>query len=152
MSNRSALGEFVYTDVEFRQYRRRRAVRLLHAGVGFLLAYAIAWSVVALMRGDWPTLILQGISGAGAAWVWFCLSRGRLGLAGHSYFCIVIPVVAGMIALEGVTGPFLSMSHYHLLPLIVGAYLLFFEHSQRGRRVYVGACVHDLCFRRTGSR
>ena len=141
VKNSSALGDFVYTDVEFRQYRRLRAVRLLHAGVGFLLAYAIAWSVVALMRGDWPTLILQGISGAGAAWVWFCLSRGRLGLAGHSYFCIVIPVVAGMIALEGVTGPFLSMSHYHLLPLIVGAYLLFFEHSQRGRRVYVGACV-----------
>jgi len=33
------------------------------------------------------------------------------------------------------------MSHYHLLPLTVGAYLLFFEHSERGRRVYVGGCL-----------
>ncbi|MBN8517321.1 MAG: adenylate/guanylate cyclase domain-containing protein [Candidatus Accumulibacter sp.] len=141
MSNRSALGEYVYTDVEFRQYRRRRALRLLHTGVGFLLAYAMAWSVVALTRGDWLTLILQGVSVCGGAWVWFCLCRGQLGLAGHSYFCIVIPVVAGMIALEGVTGPFLSMSHYHLLPLIGGAYLLFFEHGKRGRRVYVSTCL-----------
>ena len=67
MSNRSALGEYVYTDVEFRQYRRRRALRLLHTGVGFLLAYAIAWSVVALTRGDWLTLILQGVSVCGGA-------------------------------------------------------------------------------------
>jgi class 3 adenylate cyclase len=73
--------------------------------------------------------------------VWFCLRRGRLGLAGHSYFSIVIPTVIGLIALEGVAGPFRSMCHYHLLPLIVGAYLLFFEHGVLGRRVYVGACL-----------
>lgn len=73
--------------------------------------------------------------------MWFCLTRGRLGLACHSYFLIVIPVVAGLVALEGVSEPFRSMSHYHLLPLIVGAYLLFFEHGVRARRVYVGACL-----------
>jgi len=135
------LGDFVYTDVEFRQYRRRRAERLLRTGVGFLLAYVLAWGTVALTRGDWTTLLLQGVSIIGAAWVWFCLSRGRLGLASHSYFWFVMPVVGALIALEGVSGPFLSMSHYHLLPLTVGAYLLFFEHSERGRRVYVGGCL-----------
>ncbi|MEO8410044.1 MAG: adenylate/guanylate cyclase domain-containing protein, partial [Propionivibrio sp.] len=49
--------------------------------------------------------------------------------------------VTSLIALEGVSGPFLSMSHYHFLPLIVGAYLLFFEHGDRGRRVYSGVCL-----------
>ncbi|WP_287654937.1 adenylate/guanylate cyclase domain-containing protein [Accumulibacter sp.] len=141
MIDRRALGDFVYTDVEFRQYRRRRAERLLRTGVGFLLAYVLAWGTVALTRGDWTTLLLQGVSIIGAAWVWFCLSRGRLGLASHSYFWFVMPVVGALIALEGVSGPFLSMSHYHLLPLTVGAYLLFFEHSERGRRVYVGGCL-----------
>lgn len=141
MIDRRALGDFVYTDVEFRQYRRRRAERLLRTGVGFLLAYVLAWGTVALTRGDWTTLLLQGVSIIGAAWVWFCLSRGRLGLASHSYFWFVMPVVGALIALEGVSGPFLSMSHYHLLPLIGGAYLLFFEHGKRGRRVYVGTCV-----------
>jgi adenylate cyclase len=109
--------------------------------VGFLLAYVVAWGTVALTRGDWATLTLQGVSVTGAAWVWFCLSRGRLGLASHSYFWFVMPVVGALIALEGVSGAFLSMSHYHLLPLTVGAYLLFFEHSERGRRVYVGGCL-----------
>jgi len=141
LSESSAAGDFVYTDVGFRHYRRRRAERLLRTGVGFLFAYAIAWGAVALARSDWPTLMLQGVSIGGAACVWFCLSRGRLGLAGHAYFLIVIPVVAGLVALEGVAGPFRSMSHFHLLPLTVGAYLLFFEHSARGRRVYVGACL-----------
>jgi adenylate cyclase len=133
--------DVVYSDIEFRRYRRHRAERLLRSGVGFLLAYALAWSTVALLRGDWPTLILQGVSIGGMAWVCFCLSRGRLGLAGHSYFCLVIPVVVGLVVLEGVSGPFSSMSHYHLLPLTVGAYLLFFEHSARGRRAYVGICL-----------
>jgi class 3 adenylate cyclase len=141
MSESSAAGDFVYTDVEFRQYRRRRAERLLRTGTRFLLAYALAWGSVALARGDLATLLLQGFSICGAAWVRFCLARGRLGLAGHSYFLIVIPAVAGLVALEGVPGPFRSMSHYHLLPLIVGAYLLFFEHGVLGRRVYVGACL-----------
>jgi class 3 adenylate cyclase len=141
MSESSAAVDFVYTDVEFRQYRRRRAERLLRTGTRFLLAYALAWGSVALARGDLATLLLQGFSICGAAWVWFCLARGRLGLAGHSYFLIVIPAVAGLVALEGVPGPFRSMSHYHLLPLIVGAYLLFFEHGVLGRRVYVGACL-----------
>jgi acetylornithine/N-succinyldiaminopimelate aminotransferase len=95
---------------------------------------------VALLRGDWPTLILQGVSIGGMAWVCFCLSRGRLGLAGHSYFCLVIPVVVGLVVLEGVSGPFSSMSHYHLLPLTVGAYLLFFEHSARAAGV-CGICL-----------
>lgn len=141
MIERSALREFVYTDVEFRQYRRRRAERLLRTGVGFLLFYVIAWGAAALTRGDWLTLALQSVSVAGAAWVWFCLSRGRLGLAGHSYFCIVIPVVVALVALEGVSSPFRSMSHYHLLPLTVGAYLLFFEYGERWRRFYVAACL-----------
>ena len=141
MSEIPTAGDVVYSDVEFRHYRRRRAERLLRSGVGFVLAYALAWSTVALLRGDWPTLILQGVSIGGVAWVCFCLSRGRLGLAGHSYFCLVIPVVVGLVVLEGVSGPFSSMSHYHLLPLTVGAYLLFFEHSARGRRVYVGICL-----------
>ena len=141
MINQSAFGDFVYTDVEFRQYRRRRAVHLLRTGLGFQLAYAIAWSAVALSRGDWLTLILQGVSLCGAAWVWFCLSRGRLGLASHSYFWIVIPIVACLIALEGVSGPFLGMSHYHLLPLIGGAHLLFFEHGDYARRVYAAVCL-----------
>ena len=141
LSKQSAVGDFVYSDVEFRHYRRHRAERLLRTGVGFLLAYVIAWSAVALARGDWLALTVQGISACGAAWVWFSLSRNQLGLASHSYFWIVIPVVASLIAVEGVSGPFLGMSHYHLLPLTVGAYLLFFEHGKRARRIYVGACV-----------
>ena len=141
MSENKAAGDFVYTDVEFRLYRRRRAERLLRCGVGFLLAYALAWSAVALLRGDWLTLCVQFVSISGAAWVGFCLTRRRLGLAGHSYFLLVIPLVAGMVALEGVAAPFSSMSHYHLLPLTVGAYLLFFEHSVRARRGYVAACL-----------
>ena len=138
MTESTNADDVVYSDIEFRRYRRHRAERLLRSGVGFLLAYALAWSTVALLRGDWPTLVLQGVSIGGMAWVCFCLSRGRLGLAGHSYFCLVIPVVVGLVVLEGVSGPFSSMSHYHLLPLTVGAYLLFFEHSARGRRAYVG--------------
>jgi len=67
--DRRAFGDFVYTDVEFRQYRRRRAERLLRTGVGFLLAYVVAWGTVALTRGDWATLLLQGVSIIGAAWV-----------------------------------------------------------------------------------
>jgi hypothetical protein len=100
------------------------------------------------LRGDWPTLLLQAVSIGGMAWVCFCLSRGRLGLAGHSYFCLVIPVVVALVVLEGVAGPFSSMSHYPLLPLTVGAYLLFFEHSARGRQAYVGL-PGDLRHRRT---
>ncbi len=141
MTESTNADDVVYSDIEFRRYRRHRAERLLRSGVGFLLAYALAWSTVALLRGDWPTLVLQGVSIGGMAWVCFCLSRGRLGLAGHSYFCLVIPVVVGLVVLEGVSGPFSSMSHYHLLPLTVGAYLLFFEHSARGRRAYVGICL-----------
>ncbi len=141
MTERSVSSDFIYTDVEFRQYRRRRAERLLRTGTRFLFAYALAWGSVAVSRDDMPTLMLQGASVCGVAWVGFCLARGRLGLACHSYFCIVIPAVLVLIALEGVSGPFRSMSHYHLLPLIVGAYLLFFEHGVRGRRVYVGACL-----------
>ena len=100
LSKQSAVGDFVYSDVEFRHYRRHRAERLLRTGVGFLLAYVIAWSAVALARGDWLALTVQGISACGAAWVWFCLSRNQLGLASHSYFWIVIPVVASLIAVE----------------------------------------------------
>ena len=134
-------GDFVYSDVEFRQYRRRRAERLLRTGVLFLLAYVLAWSAVSLARGDWATLALQGVSAAGVAFAWYSVSRGRLGVAGHAYFLIVIPVVVGLIALEGVSGPFRSMSHFHLLPLTLGAYLLFFEHSARAQRVYAGVCL-----------
>jgi len=141
-------GEFVYSDVEFRQYRRRRAERLLRTGVLFLLAYVAAWSAVSLARGDWATLALQGVSAAGAAVAWYSVSRGRLGVAGHAYFLIVIPVVVGLIALEGVSGPFRSMSHFHLLPLTLGAYLLFFEHSARAAGV-CGRVPGDLRRRRT---
>ncbi len=141
MTEKMAASDFVYTDVEFRLYRRRRAERLLRCGVAFLLAYALAWSAVAWARGDWLTLSVQLVSISGAAWVAWCLSRRRLGLAGHAYFLLVIPVVTGMIALEGVARPFSSMSHYHLLPLTVGAYLLFFEHNVRARRLYVAACL-----------
>ena len=141
MIETSAAGDFVYTDVAFRHYRRQRAEHLLRIGTGLLLAYAISWSAVALARGDWPTLALQAVVMAGAAWVSRCLSRGRLGLAGHSYFLIVIPVVAALIALEGIEGPFRSMSQFHLLPLIVGAYMLFFEHSARAQQVYAGTCL-----------
>ena len=141
VTERSAAGDFVYTDVEFRLYRRGRAERLLRTGAVFLLAYAVAWSGVALARGDWATLTLQGVSFCGAAFVWFSVSRGRLGLASHAYFWIVVPAVVGLIALEGVSGPFRSMSHFHLLPLTLGAYLLFFEHSERGQRIYAGVCL-----------
>jgi class 3 adenylate cyclase len=141
VTERSAAGDFVYTDVEFRLYRRGRAERLLRTGAVFLLAYAVAWSAVALARGDWATLTLQGVSFCGAAFVWFAVSRGRLGLASHAYFWIVVPAVVGLIALEGVSGPFRSMSHFHLLPLTLGAYLLFFEHSERGQRIYAGVCL-----------
>ncbi|MBS1173023.1 MAG: adenylate/guanylate cyclase [Proteobacteria bacterium] len=141
VTERSAAGDFVYTDVEFRLYRRGRAERLLRTGAVFLLAYAVAWSGVALARGDWATLTLQGVSFCGAAFVWFSVSRGRLGLASHAYFWIVVPAVVGLIALEGVPGPFRSMSHFHLLPLTLGAYLLFFEHSERGQRIYAGVCL-----------
>jgi class 3 adenylate cyclase len=133
--------DFVFTDVAFRQYRRRRAERLLRTGVGLLVAYAIVWSLVALRRDDLPTLLLQGVSFCGAAWVWCRLSRGQLGLASHGYFWVVIPVVASLIALEGVAGPFRSMSHYHLLPLTMGAYLLFFEHGSRARELYALVCL-----------
>lgn len=141
MIEKNAAGDFIYTDVEFRHYRRRRAERLLRTGAGILVAFAIGWSAVALARGDWAMLMLQSLAIGGAAWVWFCLSRGWLGLASHSYFWIVIPLVIGLIAIEGVSGPFRSMSHLHLLPLTVGAYLLFFEHSTRARRMYGGACL-----------
>lgn len=141
MIEKNAAADFVYTDVEFRHYRRRRAERLLRTGAGILVAFAIGWSAVALVRGDWAMLILQGLAAGGAAWVWFCLHRARLGLASHSYFWIVIPLVIGLIAIEGISGPFRSMSHLHLLPLTVGAYLLFFEHSTRARRMYAGACL-----------
>ena len=50
--------EFVFTDVAFRHDRRRRAERLLRTGVGFLVAHAIVWSIVALRRDDLPTLLL----------------------------------------------------------------------------------------------
>jgi adenylate cyclase len=138
---KNASGDFIYTDVEFRHYRRRRAERLLYAGAGILIAFAIGWSAVALTRGDWAMLVLQSLAVAGATWVWFLLHRGRLGLASHAYFLIVIPLVIGLITIEGVSGPFRSMSHLHLLPLTVGAYLLFFEHSTRARRIYGGACL-----------
>lgn len=141
MTDASASGDFVYTDVEFRHYRRRRAERLLRTGAVLLLAYAVAWGGVALARGDWATLALQPVSVCGAALVWLWVSRGRVGLAGHAYFWIVIPVVGALIALEGVAGPFRSMSHFHLLPLTLGAYLLFFEHSPRGQRIYAGLCL-----------
>src|SRR5512143_1558969 len=137
----SAQGDFVYTDVEFRHYRRNRAERLLHTGVVLLLAYVVAWSTVALTRGDWATLLLQAVPACGAAFVWHSVSRGRIGLASHAYFWIVVPAVVGLIALEGVAGPFRSMSHFHLLPLTLGAYLLFFEHSARAQRIYAGVCL-----------
>ncbi|HPT49533.1 MAG TPA: adenylate/guanylate cyclase domain-containing protein [Accumulibacter sp.] len=137
----SAPGNVVYTDIEFRNYRRQRATRLLRTGVVLLFVYVLVWSVVGLVRGDVPTLLLQPVSIAGVVWVSYCLARGRLGLASHSYFWIVIPAVLTLIAVEGVPGPFLSMSHYHLLPLIAGAYLLFFEHGKRARGIYVGACL-----------
>jgi len=141
LSDKGKARDFVYTDVEFRQYRRRRAERLLTTGTAFLVAYAVVWSIVALLRGDWLTLMVQGISLCGAAWVWWCLSRGHLGLASHSYFRVVIPVVTCLIALEGIAGPFRSMSHYHLLPLTLGAYLLFFERGNRARELYGGICL-----------
>jgi class 3 adenylate cyclase len=141
LSDRGNARDFVFTDVAFRQYRRRRAERLLRTGIGFLVAYAATWSIVALSRDDLPTLLLQSVSFCGAAWVWSCLSRGQLGLASHSYFWVVIPVVAGLIALEGVASPFRSMSHYHLLPLTIGAYLLFFEHGSRARELYALVCL-----------
>ncbi len=141
VSKEESTRGFVFTDVAFRQYRRRRAERLLRTGVGFLVAYAIVWSVVALLRDDLPTLLLQGVSFCGAAWVWCRLSRGQLGLASHSYFWVVIPVVVSLIALEGVADPFRSMSHYHLLPLTIGAYLVFFEHGSRARELYALVCL-----------
>jgi class 3 adenylate cyclase len=134
-------GELVYTDVAFRQYRRRRAERLLRVGAGLLLTYALMWTAVALMRGDAYTLMLQGVSAGGAGLVWWSLARGKLGFASHAYFWIVIPVVAALIALEGVAGPFRSMNHLHLLPLFVGALLLFFEHSARWGRAYAAICL-----------
>ena len=133
--------EVVYTDVAFRDYRRQRAVRLLRMGVGFLLAYVLAWGSLALFRGDVATLLLQGVSLATAAAVGNLLARRQLGLASHTYFLAVIPVVALLIALEGIEGPFRSMSHYHLLPLILGAHLLFFEYGARWRAYYVTVCV-----------
>ena len=141
MSGKDSTGDFVYTDVGFRHYRRRRAARLLRTGTVLLLAYAVVWSGVALVRGDWLTLAMQSISFCGAAWVWYCLARGQLGLASHSYFWVVIPVVVCLVGLEGIAGPFRSMNHYHLLPLTVGAYLLFFEHGERARRLYAGGCL-----------
>jgi class 3 adenylate cyclase len=141
MSQSRVANDFIFSDVEFRHYRRRRAERLLRTGVGLLVAYALVWSVVALARSDWPTLLVQAVSLAGAAGVGWCLKRGRLGLAGHVYFCVVIPVVTALVLLEGVAEPFRSMSHYPLLPLTVGAYLLFFAHDARARQVYVGACL-----------
>ncbi|MCM8612125.1 adenylate/guanylate cyclase domain-containing protein [Accumulibacter sp.] len=141
MSSAGNAREFVFTDVAFRQYRRRRAERLLRTGIGLLVAYALAWSFVALIRDDLPTLLLQAVSLCGAAWVCSCLSREQLGLASHSYFWVVIPVVASLIALEGVAAPFHSMSHYHLLPLTIGAYLLFFEHGSRARELYALVCL-----------
>jgi class 3 adenylate cyclase len=133
--------DYVYTDVAFRHYRRRRAERLLRTGAALLLTYALAWSGVAALRGDWGTLMLQPVSAAGAGFVWYSLTRGRVGIAGHAYFWIVIPVVAAMIALEGVAGPFRSMNHIHFLPLIVGSQLLFFEHDVRWGRIYAGLCL-----------
>lgn len=141
LTEKSAAADFVYTDVEFRLYRRRRAERLLRTGAAILIAFAVGWSSVGLARGDWLMLVLQGFAVGGAAWVWFQLSRGRLGFASHAYFWIVIPLVIGLIVIEGVSGPFRSMSHLHLLPLTVGAYLLFFDHSTRARRMYGGVCL-----------
>ncbi|TXI76497.1 MAG: adenylate/guanylate cyclase domain-containing protein [Dokdonella sp.] len=138
----SATGqEVVFTDVAFRNYRRQRAERLLQIGVAFLFAYVVAWSALAVYRGDLATLLLQGVSLSAAAAVSTLLARRKLGLASHVYFLTVIPVVALLIALEGIQGPFRSMRHYHLLPLILGAHLLFFEYGVRWRATYVVVCA-----------
>lgn len=71
MSGTSTSGDFVYSDVEFRQYRRRRAERLLRTGVVLLLAHVTACSAIALTRGDWATLLLQGVPVTGAAFAWY---------------------------------------------------------------------------------